>query len=65
MTGAEEITGHYSTASDPFVNRAGILLASGRIVTLETNAEIRQRRAFNERQCRYPYRRGQSGLKQP
>jgi len=65
MTGAEEITGHYSTAAGPFVNRAGIFRASGGTVTLETNAENRQRRAFNERPCRYPYRRGQSGLKQP
>ena len=28
MTGAEEITGHYSTAAGPFVNRAGIFRAS-------------------------------------
>jgi len=39
MTGAEEITGHYSTAVGPFVNRAGILRASGETVVLETNAE--------------------------
>jgi hypothetical protein len=35
MTGAEEITGHYSTAAGSFVNRAGIFRGTSGTVALE------------------------------